>query len=282
MQHLKPLETGAIFWPNINEAPEKTIATHKDMGLRVGQLLFEGDYPLNDETAAAWKKALADADFTIITLFAAYNGEDYADIPTVTRTVGFVPKQYRAERLQRTRELSDFAAKLGVPGIGCHIGCVPEDPGHEDYQAVLEITREIADYAGTHGQTFALETGQEPADVLLKFLEDTGRSNVKINFDPANLILYGTGDPMEALDQIGHKVISVHAKDGVWPKGGPGSLGEERVLGEGDVGMSRFIKKLREIGFGGPLCIECGIPPLTDLTNMKKGIEALKVAKGEQ
>ena len=44
-----------------------------------------------------------------------------------------------------------------------------------------------------------LETGQETADGLLQFIADVGRDNLFVNFDPANMILYGTGEPIEAL-----------------------------------------------------------------------------------
>ncbi len=190
-------------------------------------------------------------------MFASYAGESYADIPTVQRTVGFIPPATRAEREARTYAISDFAAALGVGSIACHIGYVPEDTAHPDYIAVREMVRRVADYAARNRQTFALETGQEPAAVLLDFLRDVGRPNLRINFDPANMILYGTGDPIEALGVLAPHVISVHCKDGDWPpKNSPGALGVERPLGEGAVGMERFLAKLREIGYRGTLNIE--------------------------
>jgi len=192
-----------------------------------------------------------------VTVFAAFSGEDYADAPTVQRTVGFIPPATRAEREARTIEISDFAAALGVPSIALHVGFVPEDATHPDYLAVRAMVRRICDHAAKHQQTFALETGQEPAHVLLSFLRDVDRPNLGINFDPANMILYGTGDPIEALGVLAPHVISVHCKDGDWPpKGVPGALGTERPLGQGSVGIGRFIAKLKEIGYKAPLNIE--------------------------
>jgi sugar phosphate isomerase/epimerase len=134
---------------------------------------------------------------------------------------------------------------------------VPEDREHIDSMEVRDLVRRICDYAAKHGQTFALETGQEPAPVLLEFLKDVDRPNIAINFDPANLILYGTGDPVEALDVLGSHVLSVHAKDAVWPpRDKPDALGAEVPLGTGEVGMERFVAKLRAIGFTGPLNVE--------------------------
>jgi sugar phosphate isomerase/epimerase len=119
------------------------------------------------------------------------------------------------------------------------------------------MVRRICDYAARNGQVFALETGQEPAHVLLEFLKDCGRPNLKINFDPANMILYGSGDPIEAVGVLAQHVVSVHCKDGNWPPADkPGALGEEKPLGQGSVGIDRFIAKLKSLGYAGTLNIE--------------------------
>ena len=252
MQSLKEHETGVMFWAGRDSLEEIC-----SLGVRCGQLGIPGDLPLNESVGAKWKSEIDAANFTVVTVVAAYNGESYADIPTVQRTVGFIPRATREEREERTREISDFAAALGVGGIACHIGFVPEDTTHPDYMAVCEMVRRVADHAATHAQTFALETGQEPAHVLQRFLKDVERANVGINFDPANMILYGTGDPIEALKVLGPHVLSVHAKDGEWPPPDqPDALGTERPLGQGSVNIPRFVKTLKEVGFRGPLNIE--------------------------
>jgi sugar phosphate isomerase/epimerase len=254
MQPLNDMEIGVMFWAGRD--PYETIRELKSWGVRCGQMGIPGDMPLQG-AAAHWKHALADENFTVVTVFAAYIGESYADIPTVQQTVGFVPPATRAEREVRTRAVSDFAAEAGVPGIATHIGFVPEDRSSEDYLAVREMVRCVCDHAAGHGQTFGLETGQESAPALLEFLLAAKRTNLRINFDPANMILYGTGDPIAALDTLGPRVITVHCKDGDWPpKDPPGALGEEKPLGQGSVGMERFIAKLKEIGYKGPLTIE--------------------------
>jgi sugar phosphate isomerase/epimerase len=252
MQSLKEHETGVMFW-----AGRDTLEEIRSLGVRCGQLGIPGDLLLDDSVAAKWKTEIEAAKFTVVTVVASYNGESYADIPTVQRTVGFIPGATRQEREERTRKISDFTAALGVGSIACHIGFVPEDTTHPDYIAVREMVRRIADHAAGHAQTFALETGQEPAHVLQRFLKDVDRANVGINFDPANMILYGTGDPIEALKVLGPHVLSVHVKDGDWPPAGqPDALGTERPLGQGSVGIPRFVKTLKEIGFKGPLNIE--------------------------
>ena len=154
--------------------------------------------------------------------------------------------------------MSDFAARLGVASIACHVGFVPEDSTHDaDYVAVREMVRTGVRPCGAHGQTFALETGQEAAHVLLGFIRDVDRANLRINFDPANLILYGTGEPITALEVLAPLVVSVHCKDGDWPAPGvEGALGKERALGKGSVGIARFVETLRKVGFRRSL--ECG------------------------
>ena len=268
MPHLKDRETGAMFW-----ADRDHLAEIKGLGVRCGQLGIPGSMDLTTTAAADWRAALAEQDFTLVTVFAAYNGESYADIPTVERTVGFIPGASREEREQRTYQVSDFAAALEVNSIACHVGFVPHDTAHPDYIAVRALVRRIADHAAQHGQTFALETGQEPAQVLLNFLKDCDRPNLGINFDPANMILYGTGDPIEALGVLGPHLLSVHCKDGDWPdKNSPGSLGKEKPLGQGAVGMERFIAKLKEVGFKGPLNIE------REAENQEQRIADMKMA----
>jgi L-ribulose-5-phosphate 3-epimerase len=252
MQSLKPMEVGVMFW-----AERDHLAEIKSLGVRCGQLGIAGGMDLDQTAGEDWKTALKQEDFTLVTVFAAYNGESYADIPTVQRTVGFIPPETRQEREERTKQVSDFAAVLGVRSIACHVGFVPEDHEHPDYIAVREMVRRICDHAGHHLQTFALETGQEPAATLLSFFKDVDRPNLRINFDPANMILYGTGDPIEALRLLAPHVVSVHCKDGDWPpQNVPGALGSERPLGKGSVGMERFVNTLKEIKFTGPLNVE--------------------------
>ena len=140
------------------------------------------------------------------------------------------------------------------------------------------MVRRICDRCATNGQNFHLETGQEPAGILLDFLVDTGKPNLAINFDPANMILYGTSDPIEAMEILKGHIRSVHVKDGEWPdKAKPGSLGAEKPLGQGSVGIARYIAKLKEIGYTGPLVIEReGTTPEIWTQNVAAAITLLK------
>jgi sugar phosphate isomerase/epimerase len=158
------------------------------------------------------------------------------------------------------KEISDFARLLGVDVIALHIGALPEDQTDPLHAQVIEVTRDVCDHCKKNNQRLHLETGQESADALLQFIGEVDRDNLFINFDPANMILYGSGEPIEALRKVGHLVRSVHCKDAKWA-GRPGEeWGAEVPLGEGDVGMENFLRTLNDLGYDGPLTIEREIP----------------------
>lgn len=214
------------------------------------------------EAAKAFLDRCSAAGIQITCVFGGFDGESYADIPTTKQTVGLVPLETRAARVEEMKEISDFAKLLGCDTVALHIGFVTEDRDSDDYKSLVEETQHLLDYVKVNGQALNLETGQESADHLLDFISDVARDNLKINFDPANMILYGTGDPIAALQRVGHLVASVHCKDGTWAAEGKRGIewGAEVPLGEGDVGMATYIRTLKEIGYEGPLTIEREIP----------------------
>jgi sugar phosphate isomerase/epimerase len=258
MQVLRDLTVGVFYW--ISDNAKATVAEIVDLGVEACQLAVTGERKLTPQLVEGYRTALADANLSVATVFAAYEGEQYDDIPTVVRTVGFMPRATRAARELRTREVIDFGAALGVGSFGCHVGFVPEDRNAPDYVEVRDVVRRIADYAASHWMTFSLETGQEPAELLLQFFRDVNRPNVKINFDPANMILYGSGEPIQAYKLLAPHVVSIHAKDGDWPDPAkPGALGTERPLGCGSVNIPQFVRTVRASGFMGTINVESGV-----------------------
>ncbi len=249
------------------------------LGVGCGQLGIHGDAALSTEAARDWKAAVDAERLEVATVFAAYRGESYADIPTVQETVGFVPRATREEREARTYECGDFAREMGVRGLATHIGFVPEDSSDPDYIAVREMVRRVCDHCLANGQTFALETGQEPAETLKEFIADVDRENLGVNFDPANMILYGSGEPLEALEIVRDHVMTVHCKDAKWPAE-PGQWGAETPLGKGDVGMDRFVAKLKEIGYSGPLTIEREVVGEAQQADIREGVALLEKLRG--
>jgi L-ribulose-5-phosphate 3-epimerase len=145
------------------------------------------------------------------------------------------------------------------------------------YKDLRDLTRSLCDHCGKNDQNFVLETGQESAAVLLSFIGDVDRKNLKVNFDPANMIMYGSGDPLKALKVLSPHVISVHCKDAHFPAKGTGLLGSECVLGDGEVNLPAFLKELRELGYKGALSIEREEPDeVKRLADIKTGISRLK------
>ena len=212
------------------------------------------------EAAEKFVRKLKDYGIELTCVFGGFEGESYADIPTVERTIGLVPRETRDARLVEMKEISDFTRLLGCSVIGLHVGVVPHDRGSKDYAEVIDITRQLCDHAARNGQAVHLETGQETAEALLKYIEDSERKNLFINFDPAHMILYGTGEPIPALKMVGKYVRSVHCKDGTWSDQPGVTWGCEVPLGKGDVDMRAYLSTLKEIGYTGPLTIEREIP----------------------
>ncbi len=203
---------------------------------------------------------LAELGIELSAVFGGFEGESYADIPTVTDTVGLVPPKHRAERLQEMKEIADFARLLGCDVVALHLGFVPHDTTCQLYQDVIDVTRRLCDHALQNDQAVHLETGQETGEGLLKFIGDTKCDNLFINFDPANMILYGTGEPIETLKLVAPYVKSVHCKDALWSDQPGETWGQEVPLGKGAVNIEAYLTTLRDIGYRGPLTIEREIP----------------------
>lgn len=246
-----------------------------ELGLRCCQMGSPGDEWLESPKREEVKAAVAAAGVRVTTVFVGFPGESYADIETAKRTVGFLEGKTREARLRRAEKVSDFAKFLGVKRVGSHVGFIPERREEKAYGEMVAAVRRLAEYCERNGQVLALETGQESAETLLGFIREVGRRNVRVNFDPANMILYGSGEPLEALGMLGEHVDGVHVKDGDWPRE-KGKLGKERRLGEGKVDIPGFIAKLKEMGYRGPLTIEREIGGEEQMEDIRKGIAWLK------
>jgi sugar phosphate isomerase/epimerase len=231
----------------------------KDAGIPTIQLSRPPDRWLAEPKRGELKGLIAELGMAVTSVAAIYEGESYADVEAVRTTVGLLPEETRAARVEDTKRCADFAHEVGSLNVSSHIGYIPEDRAAPDYGELVSAVREICDYLQRREMSFCLETGQETAQLLKQYIADVDRENLKVNFDPANMIMYGTGDPIEALEVLGPWVRGVHCKDGVWPEG-EGQLGEERPLGQGQVGIERFVAKLKELGYEGPLTVEREVP----------------------
>ncbi|WP_182868327.1 sugar phosphate isomerase/epimerase family protein [Stieleria mannarensis] len=232
----------------------------KELGLPTIQLHAPHPSKRDRATAEELKKQLDAMNVRCTAVFGGFEGESYADIPTVVKTIGLVPVETRQSRLAEMRDIADFANWLGCDAVALHLGFIPHDSSDPQYAEIVAVTAELCDHCATNGQFLHLETGQETAEGLLEFIAAVGRENLKINFDPANMILYGTGEPIEALKVVAKHVRSIHCKDGTWSDKPGETWGCEVPLGEGDVDMRKYLETLHEIGYQGPLTIEREIP----------------------
>ncbi len=237
----------------------------------------------NLQSAQSLSDQLAEMRVKCTAVFGGFEGESYADIPTVVRTVGLVPEATRRSRLEEMLQIADFAKGLGCDTVALHLGFIPHDAAADGYEDIVRVTRQLCDHCHGNGQFLHLETGQETAEGLLEFIRIVARDNLKINFDPANMILYGTGEPIEALRAVGAHVRSVHCKDAVWSDQPGETWGAEVALGQGSVDMRAYLTTLQEIGYSGPLTIEREIPqdPTRQKDEIGQAIELLVALRSE-
>jgi sugar phosphate isomerase/epimerase len=170
-------------------------------------------------------------------------------------TIGLVPPQTRAARIDALKRTSDLAKMCDIKAVHTHCGFIPENPNEPLYTETVKAIQEVAGYCKANGQTFLMETGQESPVTLLRAITDAEFDNIAVNLDTANLILYGKGDPVAALDVIGKYVRGLHAKDGLYPTD-PKRLGEEVAIGKGKVDFAEVLRKLHALHYTGPITIE--------------------------
>src|SRR5438552_7610744 len=213
-----------------------------------------------DPHHAAWEEgdglpaAARAAGFRMTGAMLGFPGEDYTTPQTIQKSGGFGDPATRPERLQRFQWALDRTLALGLTDLMLHAGFLPE-PGDPDRKPFLDTLTKASELAKAKGVTIAFETGQETADLLRRTLDELACPNLKVNFDPANMLLYDKGDPLRAVEILGPDIRSVHVKDATRPTT-PGVWGEEVPLGRGQANIRAFIQTLKKVGYRGPLCIE--------------------------
>ena len=194
------------------------------------------------------------ASFKLTGAMLGFPGEDYTTPQTIEKTGGFGDPATRPERLERFKWSLLRVQNLGVNDIMFHAGFIPpmNDAGRKSFLQTLETVSTLANNIGVN---VSFETGQESSELLFTTLKELDRSNLFVNFDPANMLLYDQGNPIEAVEMLGKYIRSVHLKDAKRPKI-KGQWGEEVVLGKGEVNIPLFLKTLKKVGYSGPMSIE--------------------------
>ena len=173
-------------------------------------------------------------------------GEDYSTLQTIQRTGGVRSDEHWPATRARAAKVAALAADSEIPLVTMHAGFIPHDAADPDRRIVLDRLREVADLFAVRGVQLGLETGQETAETLLDALDALDHPGVGVNFDPANMILYGMGDPVEAIRRLAPRVVQIHAKDAT-PTATPGTWGAEVRLGTGTVDWSSFLPEVRSL-----------------------------------
>ena len=268
----KALRLGLII--GVGEDPDASMAKVHDLGLPTCQAFVDDFKP---GLAERLRQALDEHGIEATSLVVGGPGKEVWDFYQGPLTIGLVPRDTRAARIAHIKKASDFAKQCGIPAVQTHCGFMPENPNDALYRETVAAMREVAAYCKGNGQDFRYETGQETPITLVRAIQDVGMDNQGVNFDLANLILYGKANPVDAIELIGPYVQGIHAKDGLWPTN-PRELGEELPIGKGKVNFPLIITRLKEMNYRGAVTIEreiSGAQQVEDVRAAKAYLEKL-------
>jgi sugar phosphate isomerase/epimerase len=251
---LEPLAIGVCSWSlQVTSIPELKQFLDR-LGIDVVQIACGDPHHASWVEGEAMPAAARAAGFRMCGTMLGFPGEDYTTPQTIEKTGGFGDPATRPERLERFQWGLARTRELGLTDLMLHAGFIPE-VGSPARKPFLDTLAQVAELARQAGITVAFETGQETAALLRRTLDDLQAPNLKINFDPANMLLYDKDDPLQAVELLAPDIRSVHVKDANRPTT-PGTWGEEVPLGQGQTNTRAFIKALKRVGYQGPLCIE--------------------------
>lgn len=269
-------DIGICSWSLRPRDMSDLVAQVKQLGIEHVQLALGNLIQLDDKRKHQELGALRNGGIKLTAGMMGFADEDYATIALIRQTGGFVPDDRWPIRKALMKQAANLSAELGLKLLSSHIGFIP--PSSEPkYNTMVERVCEIAEPLNAQGITLLMETGQEPAPELLQFLNDLRCQNVQVNFDPANMILYGAGDPIEAIETLGRHIGHVHVKDATLSDRPGEEWGAEVPFGTGEVPPKDFLRALHDVGYTGPLVIEreAGEQRLADC---RTAIETLRVA----
>ena len=251
---VEPLAIGVCSWSlQVHSIPELQGFLDR-LGINLVQIAC------GDPHHAAWDEgdnmpaAARSAGFVMGGAMLGFPGEDYTTPAHIQKTGGFGDPATRPERLDRFKWALDRTLALGLTDLMLHAGFIP-DVGEPDRKPFLDTLAKVSQLAAEKGVTVGFETGQESSALLRRTLDDLKCPNLKVNFDPANMLLYDKDDPIKAVELLGPDIRSVHVKDAIRTKV-PGTWGEEVPLGKGQADIRKFIQALKKVGYRGPLFIE--------------------------
>lgn len=242
-----------------NADMEEKFAELRSMEMESCQLVCWDQELMNESIAHKVNAAASRHKVDITAFWCGWEGPKVWDFYDGQLTLGLVPESFRFDRMKTLQKGIAFAAMIHVRDVITHVGYLPENPYDPNYAGVLACLKALVKQCKENRQNFLFETGQETPVTLKRTIQDiekeTGKGNVGINLDPANLIMYGKANPVDALEVFGEYVMGIHGKDGKYPTDGH-RLGEEVPLGMGKVNYPAFVAKLKEIEYAGDITIE--------------------------
>jgi sugar phosphate isomerase/epimerase len=253
--------------------PEEDLKAVRDMGLGACQLSVDTYSP---ELATRVAAALQRYELRPVSLICMGPGVYRWNLKEGPSTIGLVPRENRPARVARLRQGIEFCKDAGIPAVHAHFGFIPEDPKDVLYAEFIAAMKEVAAYALERGVDVLFETGQETPVTLLRAIQDIGTGNLFVNYDPANLVMYGKANPVDGLKILGKHVRSLHAKDGLYPVD-PHELGREVPIPTGEVNFPAMLSILKRLDFRGSIIIECELAGSTSgyITKTKEYLEKI-------
>jgi L-ribulose-5-phosphate 3-epimerase len=233
--------------------PEEDLKAVRDLGFEACQLSIDTYSP---ELAVRLSGSLKKYRLKPVSLICMGPGIYSWNLRDGPSTIGLVPRENRPARVERLHRGIDFCAAAGVPAVHAHFGFIPEDPKDILYAKFIATMKPIGEYARKRGIDILFETGQETPVTLLRAIQDIGTGNLLVNYDTANLVMYGKANPVDGLKVLGKYVRALHAKDGFYPTD-PHELGQEAPIPTGEVDFPAIIAALMKLGFAGSIIIEC-------------------------
>lgn len=262
-------------WSLQPTSPQDLIAKLQATGVHRVQLALD---PLREATGiwSATAELFQQSGISMVSGMFGCVGEDYSTLDTIRLTGGIAPDATWDQNRKNIQTTVPLAQQLGLKLITFHAGFLPHDERDPNFAKLKQRLSEVAELFGAHGIALGLETGQETAVELQTFLQKLNRPNLGVNFDPANMLLYDKGNPIEALRTLGPWIRQVHIKDARRTKV-PGTWGEEVVAGTGEVDWRAFFKTLQQVGFKGDLCIEreAGDQRVADIVAARAMVETI-------
>ena len=235
-----PIERlGVCSWSLRPTSAEDLVATLQGLGVGKVQLALDPVIERPDDFGDAIP-ALRAAGIEPISGMLEAVGEDYSSLDSIKATGGVRPDEHWPATRARAGKVAELAGREGIPLVTMHAGFVPHDAGDPARTVVLDRLRELADLFAAEGVRLGLETGQETAGTLIDALDQLDHPSVGVNFDPANMILYDVGDPIDAVRALAPRIVQVHAKDATRTRE-PGTWGAEVPVGTGDVDWAAFL-----------------------------------------